>query len=315
MRPSSEQVLDRVLDELERYPEGVHRLNEPAYLLDTELPASLADVFRAFDGGDLFHESLILLPSSSARLEGDRFRVGEVGGDELWVDRAGGVWRREVEGGPVLPEATAFDRWLSGYVDAEALIVDADGEFRDGVFTDSGEIEPQVAIARERAMLKRDRRAPGPRYRLGLHLASAGEVAEARRCFEEVVAEAPDHSFAWVELAKISEKLGELDAAMDEMVEAARTDSTGEFAPLLWAGAARLASELGDSERQSEYARAALAAEPNLVDQLCRGAESELAEGYADEAAGLLALARPLAPRHLKVLDLTRRIGEKESAR
>lgn len=321
MRPSSDEVLGRVLDELERYPEGVHRLGDPAYILDSELPAGLADVYRCFDGGDLFHESLILVPSSSVRvavpsgdLGVDLFWVGEVSGDELWVDRSGGVWRREAAGGPILAEATAFDRWLSGYVDAEALIFDPQGEFRDGVFGEGGEIEPAVAIDRERAMLRRDRRAVGPRYRLGLHLARAGAVQEARRCFEEVVADAPGHAFAWVELAKISERLGELDSAIDEMVEAARVEGSGEFAPLLWAGAARLAAELGDGERRAECAREALAAEPGLVEQLCRGAESELADGYTDEAAGLLALARPLAPRHLRVLDLSRRLTEKDPA-
>lgn len=315
MRPSSDEVLGRVLDELERYPEGVHRINEPAYLLDSELPASLAEVYRAFDGGDLFHESLILSPSSAVRADGDRFLVGEVGGDELWVDRSGGVWRRDAGGGPLLLESSAFDRWLSGYVDAEAQVFDRDGEFRDGVFDDENELELAVAVERERAMLKRDRRAVGPRYRLGMHLAKAGDVAGARRCFEEVVGEAPDHTFAWVELAKISERLGELENAVEEMVEAARVEGAGDFAPLLWAGAARLAAELGDSERQAACAAEALAAEPGLVDQLCRGAETELADGYADEAANLLALARPLAPRHLRVLDLTRRISEKDSAR
>jgi tetratricopeptide (TPR) repeat protein len=221
MRPSHDEVIERILDELERYADGVHRLNDPAYLLDTEIPEPLAEVYRGFDGGDLFHEALVLAPSSSLAVEGDRYRVGEVGGDELWVDRRGAVWRRDADGGPVLPEASAFDRWLAGYLDAEALVYDTDGEFRDGAFTGGGEIEPQVAARRERAMIKRDRKAAGPRYRLGLLLAEAGDEAGARECFEEVVAMSPGHAFAWVELAKISQRLGELDSAIDEMVEAA----------------------------------------------------------------------------------------------
>lgn len=311
MRPSHDEVLERILDALERYPEGVHRLNEPAYLLDTAIPESLAEVYRGFDGGDLFHESMTLRPSAQLAKHGERLLVGEVAGDELFVDRDGAVYRRE-EGGPILPEATAFDRWLSGYVDAEALVYDGDGEFRDNVFTDGGELELEVAVQRERAMLKRDPKGPGPRYRLGLLMVDAGRVDDARERFEEVVADCPDHPFAWLELSKISQKLGELDNAIDEIAEAARVDGDGDLAPLLWAGAARLAAELGDAERQREYAARALEAEPGLVDQLIRGAESELAEGFTSEAAGLLALARPLAPRHLRVLDLSRKIAGEE---
>lgn len=311
-RPSHDEVLDRILEALERYPEGVHRLNDPAYLLDTEIPESLASVYRGFDGGDLFHESLTLVPSAELSIDdagdGDRFRIGEVAGDELWVDRRGAVWRRE-DGGAVLAEGSDFDRWLSGYIDAEALIVAADGEFRDGVFSDGGELEPEIAIKREQAMIKRDPRGAGPRYRLGLLFAASGRTGEARGCFEDVVESCPGHAFAWLELSKISQGLGDLANALDEIAEAAAVEGDGDFAPLLWAGAARLAAELGDAERQAEYARHALEAAPNLVEQLCRGAESELAEGYTAEAAGLLALARPLAPTDLRVLDLSRKMG------
>ena len=315
-RPSYDEVVERILDELERYPDGVHRLNEPAYLLDSEIPESLAELYRGFDGGDIFHEAMTVYPSAQLVIDGDRFRVGQVGGELLWVDRGGAVWRRDAEGGPVLPEASAFDRWLSGFLDAEALVVDPEGEFRDGVFTDSGELEPAVAIERERAMIKRDRKAAGPHYRLGLLLVESGETARARECFEEAVSAAAEHSFAWVELSKISQQLGDDENALEEMVEAATAaeKGAGEFVPLLWAGAARIAAELGDADRQRECAARALEAEPQLVDQLCRGAESELAEGYPTEAAGLLALARPLAPRHLRVLDLCRRIDDEQSS-
>lgn len=313
MRPSSDEVLGRVLDELERYPEGVHRLGDPAYILDSELPAGLADVYRCFDGGDLFHESLILVPSSSVRvavpsgdLGVDLFWVGEVSGDELWVDRSGGVWRREAAGGPILAEATAFDRWLSGYVDAEALIFDPQGEFRDGVFGEGGEIEPAVAIDRERAMLRRDRRAVGPRYRLGLHLARAGAVQEARRCFEEVVADAPGHAFAWVELAKISERLGELDSAIDEMEAAAtaEAENDGELTGFFLAHCARLAQQVDDEQRRAEFARRALAADPTLVRAQLDGACDRLDEEDAQAAKLLVDLAIAIAPLDLAALDL-----------
>ena len=83
MRPTSVEVLSRVLEALDRYAEGVHELGEPAFLLDSELPESLAELYRTFDGGRLFPEELVLEPSSAVRIEDGRIRVGEVSGDDL----------------------------------------------------------------------------------------------------------------------------------------------------------------------------------------------------------------------------------------
>jgi tetratricopeptide (TPR) repeat protein len=315
MRPPAEEVMGRVLDELGRYDDGVHELRDPAYLFDSELPESLAEVYRSFDGGELFHGALVLYPSASLRREdrsgsearSRRFHVGEIESDDLFVDDRGRLWRRQQDAELELIEATGLDRWLSGHLDAEALLYERDGEFRDGAFTDTGEIEPAVEIRRERLRLKRDPKAPGPRFRLARLLLERGELEEARACFEEVVAEMPELARGWLHLARISEALGDLEAALEELRAGAEA-ADSDLEPLLWANAARVAAALGDESGRGELARKALAAAPALVDQLVRGAEGELEDGRREEAVHLVALARAIAPRNLAVIDIARRL-------
>src|SRR5690606_33508942 len=130
----------------------------------------------------------------SARLgrEGEsaegRRHVGEIAGDELFVDESGRVWRLEEDTGEWLAEGSSFDRWLLGACEAEAMLYDEDGEFRDDVFDESGDVLPPVSEAMQRRVLKRDRGAVAPRWRLARALAQQGKLADARDELERVVA-------------------------------------------------------------------------------------------------------------------------------
>ena len=88
---------------------------------------------------------------------------------------------------------------------------------------------------------RRGGRAPAPRWLLARSLSRAGDTDHARTELEEVVAAAPAFGWAWLDLARLSERSGELDGAIDEAIAAAEADPAHEQTAFFWAHAARLA--------------------------------------------------------------------------
>lgn len=303
-----------LLRALGRFAEGVHALGEPSAALDADLPAGVLAVYRAMDGGELFHGDLVLHPRGAWQREGGRLAIGELGEDALWVDLAdGAVWRLEADTGEWIEEGSALDRWLWGWVEGQSLLYDRDGEFRERAIDEEGELTGEVAVARERAVLKRDPKAVGPRWRLARELARAGEVEAARDELEEVVAARPRFAWAWYDLARISEKLGELAGARDEALAAADADPGYEHAGFFAAWAARLAALAGDEPARAALAARALAADPELARRQLEGARDNLEAGELEPARDMIEVARALAPSDLAVLDLARRLTAGES--
>lgn len=304
--------MDRVLAALRGYADGVHQLGEPAAAMDADLPEGVRAVWQAMDGADLFHGELVLYPRAAWTREEGKLHVGELGEDELWVALEGGaLWRLEGETGEWIEEGSSAEKWLSGWVDAEGLIVDREGEFQDGAIDEAGELTLETEIARAKALLKRDRRAAAPRWRLARALARAGEKELARDELEELVAQHPRFGWAWYDLARASEALGDLAGAREEAVAAAEADPAYEHAAFFLAWAARLAALAGDEEARAALAARALAADGRLAQRQVEGARANLEAG--DEAAaremGQVALA--LAPRDLGTLDLMKQLDGK----
>jgi tetratricopeptide (TPR) repeat protein len=314
-------VAERILERLGAYELGVHDLGDPGVGADPTLPLTLLSVYHRFDGGRLFHEAIQLLPyrEVEASVErspggGARWRVGEAGGDAISVDERGRVWREDGETGEVVLDGTAFDRWLLGAIEAEAMLFERDGEFRDDIFDDDGDLLPAIALAQLRAPVKRDPRAPGPRWRLARHLTETDDLPAARRELEEVVAAAPDFPWAWLDLARLSERLGELAGAVDEAVAAADADPSHELVGFFLAHAARFAAASNDEPTRAELAGRAVAASSDLVRSFRDGAETNLAEGDVISATELAELAAAIAPRDLAVLDLLARVRAADTA-
>jgi tetratricopeptide (TPR) repeat protein len=305
-----------IRERLSRFPAGMHRLAAPARLLDAGLPPGVPEVYRELDGGELFHESIILHPSREVGHEEEGFlQVGQVEGDELLVAReTGEVWRLEEDTGERIQEGTRLDRWLHGAIAAEGTLYADDGEFREGVFDEDGELTAEAAARRERAALRRDRRAVGPRWRLARALSRLGKLEEARDELEEVVALAPAFPWALYDLARLSEQLGDLEAAQNDAEAAGEVDPTYEHAGLFWAHAARIAARRAHEPARAELAARALAAWPDLVRTQREGAVDRLEDGLIDEARELLDVALALAPRDLESLALRRR-ADAEAAR
>lgn len=299
----------RLSTALGNFRAGVHHLGPPAAALDVDLPPGLVAVYREFDGAEMFHDALVLFPSARWTREDELVQVGEMGGDGLWVDLArGSVWRSEEDTGELLEEGTSFERWLLGWVEAEGVLYDREGEFVAGVIDADGELAASAAIERERRVLKRDRGAAAPRWRLARALARAGKLEESRRELEQVVSRRPHFGWAWYDLSRLSETLGELDGAREEAVAAAEADPDYEHAGFFWGWAARLAALAGDDRGRAALAARARKADPDLVRRQVEGAVKTLDEGEIDAARELCQVALAVEPRDLAALELSRRI-------
>ena len=302
----SKDAAARLRDLLSSHAEGIHRLGEPAPVLDSALPAALAAVYRCFDGGELFHETLVIKPAGDvARVDG-RYLVGEALGDDLQVDASGHLWILEKDSGEIIEEGSAFDRWLLGYVEAESELYDSDGEFLDDLYDEAGELTAERCVGRERKILKRDKQAPAPRWRLARALVRVGKIEEARRELEEVVAARPGFAWAWFDLARASERLGQVAGAVAEAEAAADADPDCEYAGYFLAHAARLAAASGASPRRAELAARARERAPGLVELHLAAARQCRADDDPSGTREHAELVLALVPGHLEGLDLAR---------
>ena len=309
-------TVDRILGALERWPDGMHDLGEPTVDVPQRWPASVVDVYLTMDGARLFGDAIVLLPAKELAPADDdgMIQLGSFDDEPVWFDGKGRVWREDPDTGDRYIDGTALDRWLLGAIDAAAHLFDVDGEFAEDAFTEDGELTAEIAVARARAQAKRDSKAPGPRWRLARLLTADGELIAAREELETVVALHPALCWAWIDLARISEKLGELPNAVDEARAAADADPAHEQRPYFLAEAARYAALAGDEAARAQLAQQALAADSGLVRAQLAGANDRLGEGEIDAAAHLASLAKALAPRDVSVLDLVRRVEAARTA-
>lgn len=299
-----DDVLARITERLEAAPAGLHQLNEPSFDVPAGLPEPLAMLYNYFDGGELFHGAVELFCAADVVAADGRFHFGRCDADELFADAAGRVWRLEADSGELVEEGSRLHRWLLGFIEGEATMFDADGEYAEDVFGDDGELLPEFVVRRERRVLKRDRDAVGPRWRLARALSQQDRLAEARDQLEQVVAARAEFPWAWYDLARISEALGELDTAVEEMAEAADADPACAYRGFFWAQCARLSQLRGDEEARKQYAERALALDPQLTRGHLDGACERLDAGDAAGAKTLVDLALAIAPLDLAALDL-----------
>src|SRR5262249_23251006 len=178
-------------------------------------PAELASFLRSFDGADLFIDAVTVYAAGSLRREGGLLVFGAThDGDTLALDLGRDpppVVRVEADTGEALEEGTSFARWIEGYMAAEAIVYDREGEFRDGIFGDDGEaLDPRAVIRRERKALKLDPEAPAPLLRLARALERTGRAAEAERILAGVVARSPRFAWAWFDLGRLRRAAGRL---------------------------------------------------------------------------------------------------------
>ncbi len=148
------------------------------------------------------------------------------------------------------------------------------------------------------------------RWRLGLALLEQGATENARDELEQVVADAPAFTWAWLDLGRISEKLGDLSNALDEIRMGAETAEGVQHpqAGYFWAQLARLANLTGDEVLRAQAATKTSLLAPQLKRAQLDGARESLAAGDTQSAKGLVDLLRAVWPRDLEVLELAKQL-------
>ncbi|HWO17456.1 MAG TPA: tetratricopeptide repeat protein [Kofleriaceae bacterium] len=303
--------LDRVLGLLEDAPAGLHDMDPPTAQLPPGLPEGLIELYARCDGARLFLDAIELVPAADVVMASPaRWRFGTVDGDAVSIDHRGRIWRFDDAVDDDLLDGTRLERWLLGQIEATGLLYDRDGEFAEDAFGEDGEIVPAVRERQLRAQLRRDPAAPAPRWRLAQALHEQGAVEDARAELEQAVADDPAFAWAWLDLARISERLGEIAGAIDEARMGAQTAEGTQHpqAGYFWAQLARLASRAGDELLRAEAATKTSLLAPDLRRAQLAGARDSLESGDAASAKGLLELLRAVWPRDLEVLDLARRL-------
>jgi tetratricopeptide (TPR) repeat protein len=302
-----------VLELLDAAPAGLHDVAPPAAQLPSGLPEALIDFYARCDGARLFLDSVELVPSAEVEPRGEHWMFGSLEGEDLLIDVRGRIWRSDESLDDLVCEGTRLDRWFAGVVDAIAVLYDDEGEFADGSFDEEGELLPAVGERQLRAMLRRDPGAPGPRWRLAHALLAQDSLTEGRAELEEVVANDRGFAWAWLDLARISERLGELPGAIDEARAAAEAAAGHPQAGYFHAQLARIASRAGEEATRAAAARRAGELAPELKAAQLAGARESLAAGDLASARGLIDLLRAVWPRDLEVLELAGRIETTES--
>ncbi len=304
--------LDRIIGLLDAAPPGLHDLEPPSADLPKGLPEPLIELYARCDGGRIFLDTIEILPARQVTMPTPaRWKFATAEGDAIAIDHRGKIWRTDESLDDEICDGTRIDRWLAGVIDATALLYDGDGEFAEDVFDDDGELLPVVHERQLRAHLKRDPAAPGPRWRLGHSLLVQGATEDARNELEQAVADDPAFAWAWLDLGRISEKLGDIGNALDEIRMAAETAEgvQHEQAGYFWAQLARLATITGDDVLRAQAATKSSLLGPSLKSAQLAGARESLEAGDTASAKGLLDLLKAVWPRDLEVLDLARRLA------
>jgi tetratricopeptide (TPR) repeat protein len=321
---SLEALLDRIEDRLMDAPIGLHRVGEPAdhdALARAELPDEAAALWRRWNGIEFAGGEVELLSlddqdeatreagEAGILREGDRV-IGRYGLASLVLP--GDPW---AEGGDVVmleddgeraPYASSVVRLALGLVAEMSLLYDDEGESRDGLFGDDGQLTPRA----ERRMLRRrldfDEDAPFPRFRLGQLLRRAGELRGARAELRRVLRCAPEFAWAHWALGRVALELWlrEADDAREEartsFAAAAEKTDDPHLQALFLAWQARVVDEPIRERLAVEVKRL----DPGFVAAREAGLREAIADEDGSRARELLALGLAIEPRSLNLLDL-----------
>lgn len=287
---------------LSRHPVGVHDLAasaSPQALaeLTARLPsqafADLREFLSTWNGGSMFHESLVLRPAPMIeRLSSGHFLLGESSDGTLWLDDQGRVLVVDAEEPDPLVAGSDFATWIDVVMAREALLLDRDGEFRDVFEEEDGVLRTEVR--RKRALIgrKHDPQA-------SLYLLEQAELAleedddgKARQLLEGAVSLPGPQGPAWELLAALQRQAGEEDAAQQSYRRAAEDAQSGHLRAMRLLEAAQLAPS-----DAVELCAAATEADPTLAEQLLVQVRDRLAAQEIDEAKQLLSKLQLLSGR------------------
>jgi len=328
-----EALSDRIEDRLVDAPIGLHQLggaSEREALEAAGLPEEAVELWRRWDGMVLGNEDARLLAfaeheratadanEAGILAAGDRV-IGEIGRGLLvlpadpWEE--GGEVVLVEDDGERAPYASSVLRLALGLVAEMAVLYDDDGEYREGLFGEDGELEPKAERRLLRRRLDFDEDAALPRFRLGQLLRRGGELRAARAELRLVLRCAPQFAWAHWELGRVELEL-ELDAGASEdarpgeaarrFAEAAASARDPHVRALFLAWQARACA---DDQREA-LAGEVLTLDPGFVSARVAGVREALTDQDLDRARELLALGLAVSPRDLALLDLRSAIDD-----
>ena len=299
-------------------PIGLHRVGEPADEAELEraqLPDEAAALWRRWDGIELAggEAQLFSLAEQQQALEeagehgilraGDRV-IGRYGAALLVIpadpwEEGGDVVMVE-DDGERAPYASSVARLALGLVAETAVLYDDEGEYREDLFGDDG----QLTARAERRLLRRrldfDEDAPFPRFRLGQLLRRAGELRGARSELRRVLRCAPEFAWAHWELGRVAFEMGEREEARESFASAAEKTHDLHVRALFLAWQARAV----DEPEREQLASAVKQIDPGFVAAREAGLREAIEHEDGGRARELLALGLAIEPRSLALLDL-----------
>jgi len=284
--------------------------------------ASAAGILRAGDRAiGQYGLALLVLPADP----------WEEGGDVVMVE----------EDGERSPYASSVVRLGLGLVAELSVLYDDEGEYREDLFGDDGQLTARVERRLVRRRLDFDEDAAFPRFRLGQLLRRAGELRAARSELRRVLRCAPEFAWAHWELGRVALELAdwaEAGAPPRAGAPAADRPAQGRPAPEIRPADARqearesfaaAAEKAGDphlralflawearvAQLADEPGRVALAAaikrlDPGFVAAREAGLREAIEDGDGGRARELLALGLAVEPRALALLELRATVAE-----
>jgi tetratricopeptide (TPR) repeat protein len=322
-----EQALERLEERLLAAPSGLHgvgRPPEPGALAAAGLPATAVMLWARYDGIEVGAEMAKILPlreiaeaTRAAEGEGllrpgDRV-IGEIGRDLLVLpadpyEEGADVVLVE-EGGERLPESSTAAHLALGLVGEAAVLFDDEGEFRDELYGEDGELTEAAQRRLLRRRLDLDPDAPRARLRLAELLRKAGELRAAGSELRQVLRRAPELPWAHEALGRVHEAMGEQHEARQSYLTAAEQMDPvdAELAAYFRARAARCA----EGDERAAIAAKVKEARPEFAREQVDAAKVLIERGAKAEAAEVIALGLAVQPGQVELLALR---GELDAA-
>jgi tetratricopeptide (TPR) repeat protein len=322
-----ERALDRLEERLAAAPEGLHQPGDPAEPAAIEaagLPPAAVMFYRRFDGLEIAGGDAVILQAAQVRAATaaaeaeDRLApgdvvIGEIGRDlfvlpaDPW-DEGGDVVRVD-EGGDRVPEASTLAHLALGLVAEASVLYGNDGEFKDDLFGEDGDLVPAVKRRLFRRRLDFDPDAPRARLELARALLRDGEARAAAAELRTTLERAPQLSWAHHELGHALAAQGDPEGASEAHAKAAELCPDADLQAHFWAWAAMRAGP----ERRAAFVARVLERRPHFAAEQAKAARELLEREDVDTARDVIALGLAIAPRHLELLELQPRVATAEA--
>ena len=279
----------------------MHQISDPGYLMDSEFPAGLKKCLYEADGMSLYFEAITIFSSKEIkRTEDGHWYIGHYN-HEIFCDDKGLVFSKEEDF--YVQEGKDLETFIYGTADAEKTLYGKDGEFKEGLFDDNGELLLDNAIAYETKKIERDKRALGPMWRLANLYVVQKNISKAQELLEECVDVAPDFCWAWHDLSEISADLGKYELAIDELNEAASQTDQNYLKGHFYSKAAVHGLRNNDEKNRIKYATMTIEHDKDFVNQLIKSVKEELQKGGDIDIERTKEILLAVAPRNIIALD------------